>query len=170
VKILVVEDDSLLRAVIKKILKIKGFQVIEAGDGIDGYKIIQEVGSEISLLLTDINMPRMDGLSLAQSTAALYPRIPIILMTADSAWLPHPMGRYAVLRKPFLSQALVQSIRKLVAVVDCPGKNRWDSTVPNSGCSWLGLMKRKRVQVPKSVEHSQGSRHLTRCSPNKGQG
>jgi DNA-binding NtrC family response regulator len=160
VKILVVEDDSLLRAVIKKILKTKGFQIIEAGDGIDGYKIIQEVGSEISLLLTDINMPRMDGLSLAQLTAALCPDMPILLMTGNPSWLPHPMGTYAVLRKPFLSQALVLALREAIAAGDRFRSKRSESTAHDAGPSPLESVTHKRPHARQQDQRHHSSRHF----------
>ena len=103
--ILVAEDDPYLRLAVKTILEKDGFHTIEASDGIDGYKIIQEIGSSIDLLLTDISMPRMDGLALAQSAARSYPNMPILLMTGQTS--SHHPTTYMVLHKPFLRKVLL---------------------------------------------------------------
>ena len=77
--ILLVDDDFLFRSAIKGILQKEGFQIIEAGDGIEGYNIIKEIGASIDLLLTDIRMPGMDGLSVCGiGEKELHPRMPIL--------------------------------------------------------------------------------------------
>ena len=64
----VVDDEPVIRSVVKGILNQKGFETIEAGDGIEGFNVVQEFGENITLLLTDVRMPRMDGISLKMVT------------------------------------------------------------------------------------------------------
>jgi CheY-like chemotaxis protein len=71
--VLVVDDEPCFRYSVKALLRKEGFEVIEADDGIDGYDIVQKMGRSIDLLLTDINMPRMDGLELAKVARDFVP-------------------------------------------------------------------------------------------------
>ena len=73
--ILLVDDDPFFRSAIKRILQKEGFQVIEAGDGMEGYTLVKEIGASIGLLLTDVNMPGMDGIELVQLVTTLYANI-----------------------------------------------------------------------------------------------
>jgi CheY-like chemotaxis protein len=113
--VLLVDDDSYFRTAIKRILRENGFEVIEAHNGIDAYKIVQEIGANLSLLLTDLSMPGMDGHKLAQSTTLLYPRLPVVLMTGNYLDPQNSVGGYLVLHKPIRSQTLIQAIRQSIS-------------------------------------------------------
>lgn len=63
-KILIVDDSVTIRKVLKHILQADGYDFIEAVDGVDGLAKFEE--SEISLVLTDVNMPNMDGLTMCE--------------------------------------------------------------------------------------------------------
>ena len=117
--VLVVDDDPFFRSTAKTMLQSHGFQTVEAGDGIEGYSIIQEMGSSIDLLLADINMPRMDGLSLAQAATEMYPAMPVLLMTGAAPWLP--IKGYVVLNKPVPHQELIEAVRKLTGAAGIEG-------------------------------------------------
>jgi CheY-like chemotaxis protein len=111
--ILVVGDDELMRRFVRTVLERDGFQTIEAVDAIDGYQIIQEIGDSIDQLLNDINMPRMDGLALAQLTAESFPDMPILLITQNPSTLPDDRTRSSVLEKPFLLHDLIRAVRSV---------------------------------------------------------
>jgi two-component system sensor histidine kinase/response regulator len=113
-KILVIDDEEWLREMMQLALRQKGFEVIEAGNGVDG---IEKAKKELpDLILCDINMGKVDGyLTLAElrknaPTAA----IPFILMTglADSASMRHGMelGADDYLPKPFTTDALYAAV------------------------------------------------------------
>jgi CheY-like chemotaxis protein len=115
--ILVVDDERSVREFVKAILHKEGLQTIEAGDGIEAFDLVQEFGRDIALLLTDIKMPRMDGVSLAESVRELFPEMPVLFI---SGFLdPDPRDRllkgYSVLAKPFQPQTLVKAVRELLA-------------------------------------------------------
>jgi len=114
-KILVVDDDELMRFLIRTVLKKNGLQIIEAVDTFDGYKIIQEIGDSIDLLLTDINMPRLEGLALAQLAAESFPDMRILLMTRNPSTLPDDRTRSSVLEKPLLLHDLIRAVRSVQA-------------------------------------------------------
>ena len=79
--ILVVDDEPLFRSAVSTILRKAGFHTIEARDGFEAYEIVRAIGASVELLLTDFQMPRMDGLSLIESVRELHPKMPVLLMT-----------------------------------------------------------------------------------------
>ncbi|HTP31832.1 MAG TPA: response regulator [Candidatus Acidoferrales bacterium] len=110
--IVVVEDDPSYRAGVKSILEKEGLRVLEADDGIAGYDTIREGPDVIDLVLADIQMPRLDGVSLAQLIRVLHPTLPVLLMSGSPAPPAATTASCAVLRKPFTAQALMDAVRK----------------------------------------------------------
>jgi CheY-like chemotaxis protein len=100
---------------VKAILQLEGFEIIEAGDGIEGFNVVQEFGKDITLLLTDVQMPKMDGISLAESVRELFPRMPVLFISGCADPIGEPIQHSAFLRKPFRTEALVQAVRKLAS-------------------------------------------------------
>ncbi|WP_430459802.1 sigma-54-dependent transcriptional regulator [Thalassolituus sp. LLYu03] len=102
-KLLVVEDDPKLREAMVDTLMLKGHEVSEAGNGIDALAIVRS--RNLDLVLSDINMPGMDGLELLQTVKAEHPWLPVVLMTAygDVGQAVKAMQRGAndYLMKPF---------------------------------------------------------------------
>jgi CheY-like chemotaxis protein len=99
-------------------------------------------------VLTDINMPRMDGLSLAESAREWFPKLPVLLMTAHAQSLQNQANSYPVLRKPFLRQALLEAVWKLVtagAIADY-----WPESPTNSHASRLQLQEHWQTEVQKA--------------------
>jgi len=115
--VLVVDDEPSVRRIVKTILQREGFQTLEAGSGSEALDLIQVVGSDIDLLLTDIVMPRMDGISLAESFWELFPLVPVLFMSGfiSSGPFHEPMERYALLDKPFTPETLIKAIHELMA-------------------------------------------------------
>jgi len=96
--ILVVDDEPSFRSAVNTILRKAGFHTIEARDGFEAYEIVRAIGASVELLLTDFQMPRMDGLSLIESVCELHPKMPVLLMTGLR--LENRPRSYAVLNKP----------------------------------------------------------------------
>jgi DNA-binding NtrC family response regulator len=111
--ILVVDDEPSFRSAVNTILRKAGFDTIEARDGLEAYEIVRAIGAEVELLLTDFQMPRMDGLSLIESVRELHPKMPVLLMTG--ARLENRPRSYAVLNKPIGREALLQAVRSAIA-------------------------------------------------------
>jgi len=78
---LVVDDDPSIRRYITTILQQEDFQTIEAGDGVQGRQIVQELGEGLDLIITDVQMPNRDGLSFAHAVKESFPEVPIILVS-----------------------------------------------------------------------------------------
>ncbi len=86
-----------------------GHTVHEASDGIAALDHLVNKGL-VDLLITDINMPRMDGLSLAQQTKARWPFLPVLLVSGR----PQPAGTQAFMAKPFDWNALMRAVSRVV--------------------------------------------------------
>ena len=111
--ILVVDDDPFFRSAVSRILQKAGFHTIEASDGFEAYEIVRANGASVDLLLTDLQMPRMDGLALIGSVRELYPKMPALLITASR--LASQPGAFRVLNKPIGREALLQAVRNAIA-------------------------------------------------------
>ena len=116
--ILAVDDSSSLRQMVAFSLKAAGYQVVEAVDGQDGLdKARQQV---VDLVLTDQNMPRMDGLALIKTLRTLptYAKTPILMLTTESSDEMKSKGRAAGangwLVKPFDPQRLIEVVKKVI--------------------------------------------------------
>ncbi len=111
--ILVVDDEPFFRSAVNTILRKAGFHTIEARDGFEAYEIVRAIGASVALLLTDFQMPRMDGLSLIESVRELHPKMPVLLMTGSR--LENRARSYAVLNKPIGRETLLQAVRSAIA-------------------------------------------------------
>jgi DNA-binding NtrC family response regulator len=115
--VLVVDDEPMVRWFAARVLREEGFGVHEAGDGAEALELIGTGIADFEVVLSDIVMPRMNGVQLLQSLATSHPDLPVILMsgygTAQLAELgiASPCG---VLAKPFTPEALVAEVRRCI--------------------------------------------------------
>ncbi len=113
-RILVAEDEEVVRAFVARALTLKGHNVTEASDGGLAAEALAESGSEFDLLLSDIRMPVMDGIALALETAAQHPDLKILLMTgfADQQERAHGLDAliHDVIAKPFTLDILLEKV------------------------------------------------------------
>ena len=118
-KVLVIDDDELLRRTIRFVLEDKGFQVLEAPDGSQGFDIASEAAPDIILL--DIRMAEMNGFSTLQAIKGdpLLQHIPIIMMTGMPTELSKKRSKQAgaeyFLTKPFSASHLIDLITMVPA-------------------------------------------------------
>ncbi len=117
--ILVVEDEPLVRAGIRHFLEKLGYDVRVTGDPQEALRLVDELGSELDLLLTDIVMPGMNGPELARRVAAGLPHVQVAFMSAYSDAALVEQGRIEsgipVLEKPFEEDELAARVRDLLA-------------------------------------------------------
>lgn len=117
--ILVVDDSETLRNQIKMALEGGGFKVIEGVDGQDGLDKIEK-NLDICLILCDVNMPRMDGLTMCQklSENPKHKKIPILMLTTEASpemkTKAKAAGVIAWITKPFVESKLVDVIKKVL--------------------------------------------------------
>lgn len=116
--ILAVDDSASIRQMVSFTLKSAGYEVLEAVDGMDG--LDKAKARAVNLMLTDQNMPRMDGLTLIKSLRAMpqYAATPILMLTTESSDAMKSQGRAAGatgwLVKPFDPQKLIEVVRKVI--------------------------------------------------------
>jgi two-component system chemotaxis response regulator CheY len=116
--IMTVDDSATLRQMVVFVLRGGGYQVVEAVDGLDALSKLE--GQELHLILTDINMPKMDGLEFIRQLRAMtdYKFVPIILLTTES----HPekkregkaAGATGWIVKPFNPDQLLAVVKKVM--------------------------------------------------------
>jgi two-component system, chemotaxis family, chemotaxis protein CheY len=116
--ILAVDDSASIRQMVSFTLKSAGYDVIEAVDGMDG--LDKAKAKNADLVLSDQNMPRMDGLTLIRNLRGLpqYKTVPILMLTTESSDAMKAQGRAAGatgwLVKPFDPQKLIEVVRKVI--------------------------------------------------------
>ncbi len=117
--IITVDDAATMRKMISFTLKGAGHEVLEAADGVEALKTLQT--RAVDLVITDVNMPNMDGLTLTRSLRALpqFARTPIVLLTTESAPEKKAEGRAAGatgwIVKPFQQEQLLAVVAKILS-------------------------------------------------------
>ena len=114
--ILVVDDDRIILEVVRRILEREGFVAHCVASGEEAIKQIKE--RTFSLMITDFNMPGLNGLELARKGLELAPQMPIIMDTGglspNITLMAKEIGIAKVLAKPFLPAELLKSIREVI--------------------------------------------------------
>ena len=116
--VLAVDDSASIRQMVSFTLKSAGYDVVEAVDGQDG--LDKAKTKSVNLVLTDQNMPRMDGLTLIKNLRGMpqYASTPILMLTTESSDAMKSQGRAAGatcwLVKPFDPQKLIEVVRKVI--------------------------------------------------------
>ncbi|MHC4200323.1 MAG: response regulator [Planctomycetota bacterium] len=120
-KILVVDDSTTMRKLIARALgeaKGKQVEVLEAADGMEALAVIARHGSSIELILCDLNMPSVDGLTLLRSLRGSpeLKQIPFVVVTADESGASTEQalreGAAGVIGKPFRPEVIADFVRR----------------------------------------------------------
>jgi two-component system, cell cycle sensor histidine kinase and response regulator CckA len=115
-KVLLVDDDFLVRDAMRHVLQALGFEVHAAANGPEALEMLQAEDGEFRLLLADYTMPQMDGIELIRQSRRLYPRLPAVLMSGlvDAASNLQPGETHALhtLQKPFTTATLRAVLRQ----------------------------------------------------------
>lgn len=115
--IMTVDDSASVRQMVSMTLKNAGFTVIEAADGKDA---LAKLGGPVDMILTDLNMPNMDGISLIKNVRAMaqYRFIPIVMLTTESQADKKAEGKSAGatgwIVKPFKPDQLLAVVQKVL--------------------------------------------------------
>ena len=116
--ILIVDDASSVRKAVGVVLKHAGYNIIEAVDGVDALEKLD--GQKIHLILSDLNMPNMDGLTFCEKAKQIprYRFTPMIMLTTESSQELKDKGRAIGLKawmvKPFKPKTALDVIKKCV--------------------------------------------------------
>jgi two-component system chemotaxis response regulator CheY len=117
-KILICDDSAAIRQLVKLILTTYEYEVIEADDGLQGLALTKK--HQFDLIITDVNMPNMDGLNLVRELRTLpkYQFTPILLMTTDpdsqTKKEAKSAGATGWIIKPFDPEKLIAAVRKVL--------------------------------------------------------
>lgn len=117
IKILAIDDSRTIREMLRQTLTQGGFEVHVAEDGIDGLEKLTEVAPDV--VITDINMPRMDGFGVIEAirAASEFAGMPILVLTTESAQdlkdRARQSGATGWIVKPFDDTRLIGTIRRI---------------------------------------------------------
>jgi len=119
--ILVVDDSASLRRVVNLALTNAGYEVLEAADGVDALqKLAALKDTKIHLIISDVNMPRMDGIEFVTELKkqSAYKFVPVIMLTTEGDEEIKNEGRVAGAKawvlKPFKPEQMLNAVTKLV--------------------------------------------------------
>jgi two-component system chemotaxis response regulator CheY len=117
--ILTVDDSRTMRDMLRMALAEAGFNVLQAVDGVDGLEVLQR--STPDVIVTDINMPKMDGFGLIEAVRkdSRYRKVPILVLTTESdsakKLRAKEAGATGWIVKPFEPTKLIAAIRRVAA-------------------------------------------------------
>ncbi|MBL8558814.1 MAG: response regulator [Hyphomonadaceae bacterium] len=118
-KILTVDDSRTMRDMLRFALVDAGYEVVEAVDGVHGLEVLEQHGADV--IITDINMPRMDGFGFIEAVRNCMPHrvTPILVLTTESTpekkARAKSAGATGWIVKPFHPEKLVEAIRRVAA-------------------------------------------------------
>jgi two-component system, chemotaxis family, chemotaxis protein CheY len=121
VRTLIVDDSSVMRKIVERSLRQAGLDtlvVFEAGSGIDGLELLK--AERVDLILSDINMPSMDGLEFLRQIRAqnLAPGVPVVMITTESSEEHVKQailaGAQGYIRKPFTPEQVKERVLPLL--------------------------------------------------------
>ena len=124
VRALIVDDSSVMRKIVERSLRQAGLEslvVFEAGSGVEGLEILKS--KEVDLILSDINMPSMDGLEFVRQIHSqhLAPEVPVVMITTESSEEHVKQailaGARGYIRKPFTADQVKQRVLPLLSAV-----------------------------------------------------
>ena len=116
--ILIVDDSSSVRTVVGIALRGAGYEVVEAGDGAQALQQLN--GRKVNLIISDVNMPVMDGLTFLKEVkkSPAHKFVPVMMLTTESAKEKMAIGRAegarAWMTKPFKPEQMLAAVQKLV--------------------------------------------------------
>ncbi len=116
-RVLVVEDEPETRALVSHVLQEAGYTVHAAADAEEALAVLERLGNELDLLLTDVVMPGASGRSLAQLARQRWPQLPVLMVSgyADPPQESGPEDPTSCLAKPFTPTELLEAIENLLA-------------------------------------------------------
>lgn len=145
-RILVVDDDPDIHALIAAGARERPWHIDSASDGVEGLRRLAEDGP-YALVVTDIRMPELDGLELLERIHQVSPGMPVVVMTADST--PANIVRairdkaYTYFSKPFSPEAMVEMMRRALSAPDAGD----DVEVLSARPDWIALEVRCRIEI-----------------------
>jgi len=119
--VLTIDDSRTMREMLNHALVEAGYRVLQAVDGVEGLEVLQANGGDIDVVITDINMPRLDGFGVIEGVRAdpAHRATPILVLTTESDAAKKERARSAGatgwIVKPFNPVKLVDAVRRVAA-------------------------------------------------------
>jgi CheY-like chemotaxis protein len=113
--ILLAEDEPMIRNTIREVLADSGYFVLDAADGQQAVELSRRYQGKVDLLLTDVKMPNLDGVTAAKTIAAERPGIRVLLISGYGDEIRQLIAAQAFLDKPFVPDQLREKIREVLA-------------------------------------------------------
>jgi CheY-like chemotaxis protein len=108
---LVVDDDPGVRGYLGALLRSENLETLVAADGLQALEVLKRLDRNVDLIISDIDMPGLDGVRFANTVRASSPDVPIILMSGNGqAGVP-----FEFVEKPFSRATMVGTVRRLMA-------------------------------------------------------
>jgi two-component system cell cycle sensor histidine kinase/response regulator CckA len=114
-RILVVDDEPLVRRFAARVLEEEGFLVSQAADGVEALRLLREEVPDVDAVVSDVVMPRLNGVELLQVLSSTHPHLPVLLISGYAGRELESMGIAApcsILAKPFAPERLVEELRR----------------------------------------------------------
>jgi two-component system cell cycle sensor histidine kinase/response regulator CckA len=118
-RVLVVDDEPAIRRFAARVLVEEGFEVLEAEDGVQALTTVAK--SSINAVVSDIVMPRLNGVQLMEALSVSHPHLPVVLMSGYATRELIGMGisaPCALIAKPFPPELLVEEVRRCLRGAD----------------------------------------------------
>jgi len=116
-KILIIDDEAIVRVSCKKCLVPEGYDVDSAENGIAGLRLVES--NTYDLILTDLKMPDMDGIEFLAKIKETHPKAKVIMITgystSEHAEMAIKSGAYNYIEKPFTPETLVKAVKEALS-------------------------------------------------------
>lgn len=117
--VLLAEDEFHVRLLLRRVLSGAGYEVLEAADGVEAMNAAEAYPFEIDLLITDVKMPNMGGLELAENFERKFPRAGVVFLSGycDESSVVSRLhsGRNAFVSKPFTPRQVLAAVQRVLA-------------------------------------------------------
>ncbi|MCX6953157.1 MAG: response regulator [Verrucomicrobia bacterium] len=115
--ILVVDDSTMIRSEVSRTLAARGYEILQATNGREGLTVWEQNKERITLVLSDVFMPEVDGLTMAKELRRRSRGLPIVLMSSkldeDSRWVAEEAG-FRLMPKPFKDAYLLELVARMI--------------------------------------------------------
>ena len=115
--LLIVDDEPLMTDLFRQYMTRRGFHVLTAESGAVALQVIEAEAGAIHLVISDMRMPDMDGIALAQTLAQSHPHLPVLIATGQDTSLsntPLPPNIVGMVQKPYQNRVLAERIREIL--------------------------------------------------------
>jgi CheY-like chemotaxis protein len=120
-RVLLVDDEPSVRRFATRVLVEEGYVVEEAADGVEALERVRDGGPPVDVVVSDVVMPRLNGVELTVALNALHPTLPVILMSGYATAQLEGMGiatPCGILGKPFSGERLIGEVRRCLEGAD----------------------------------------------------